>query len=55
MAIIVHENVEAQFNDYLERHLRNYEVIVPPVPKKPEIVTIDDSKKKKQYPKKHKK
>lgn len=35
MAIIVHENITEQLDDYLERRLRNYEVITPPIPKKP--------------------
>lgn len=47
MAIIVHENMQERLDDYLERRLRNYEVITPPIPKKPEIVTEYDHRKKK--------
>lgn len=47
MAIIVHENITERLDDYLERRLRNYEVITPPIPDKPKIVTSDDDKKKK--------
>ena len=47
MAIIVHEDITQRLDDYLERRLRNYEVITPPIPKKPEVVTIDDDDKKK--------
>ena len=46
MAIIVHEDITQRLDDYLERRLRNYEVITPPIPKKPEVVTIDDDDKK---------
>lgn len=46
MAIIVHENMQERLDDYLERRLRNYEVITPPIPKKPEIVTEDDHRKR---------
>ena len=50
MAIIVHENITERLDDYLERRLRNYEVITPPIPKKPKIVTIpkDDKKETKK-------
>ena len=48
MAIIVHEDITQRLDDYLERRLRNYEVITPPIPKKPEVVTIDDDAKKKK-------
>ncbi len=51
MTIIVHENTTERLDDYLERRLRNYQVI-PPIPKKPEIVTVDDNKKKKKHHKK---
>lgn len=51
MAIIVHENTTERLDDYLERRLRNYEVITPPIPKKPQIVTIVDDKKKKHHKK----
>ena len=49
MAIIVHENITERLDDYLERRLRNYEVITPPIPRKPKIVTIlkDDKKRSK--------
>lgn len=49
MAIIVHENITERLDDYLERRLRNHEVITPPIPKKPKIVTIpkDDKKRPK--------
>lgn len=53
MTIIVHENMSERLDDYLERRLRNYEVITPPIPKKPEIVTINDDKKKKYHKKNH--
>lgn len=46
MAIIVHENITERLDDYLERRLRNYEVITPPIPKKPKIVTISKDDKK---------
>ena len=49
MAIIVHEEITQRLDDYLERRLRNYEVITPPIPKKPEVVTIDDDDKKKKH------
>lgn len=52
MAIIVHENMTQRMDDYLERRLRNYEVITPPIPEKPKIITLDDEAKDK---KKHKK
>ena len=52
MTIIVHENIGKELDDYLERRLRNYEVITPPIPKKPEIVTLEDNDKKKHPPKK---
>ena len=48
MAIIVHEEITQRLDDYLERRLRNYEVITPPIPKKSEVVTIDDDDKKKK-------
>ena len=48
MAIIVHEDITQRLDDYLERRLRNYEVITPPIPKKPEAVTIDNDEKKKK-------
>ena len=48
MAITVHEEITQRLDDYLERRLRNYEVITPPIPKKPEVVTIDDDDKKKK-------
>lgn len=48
MTIIVHENIGKE----LERRLRNYEVITPPIPKKPEIVTLEDDDKKKKHHKK---
>ncbi|WP_283112359.1 hypothetical protein [Lactobacillus gallinarum] len=51
MAIIVHEDITQRLDDYLERQLRNYEVITPPIPKKPEVVTIDDDDKKKKHKK----
>ena len=51
MAIIVHEETTQRLDDYLERRLRNYEVITPPIPKKPEVVTIDDDDKKKKHKK----
>lgn len=51
MAIIVHEDITQRLDDYLERRLRNYEVITPPIPKKPEVVTIDDEDKKKKHKK----
>lgn len=51
MAIIVHEDITQRLDDYLERRLRNYEVITPPIPKKPEVVTIDDNDKKKKHKK----
>lgn len=51
MAIIVHEDITQRLDDYLERRLRNYEVITPPIPKKPEVVTIDDVDKKKKHKK----
>ena len=41
-----------ELDDYLERRLRNYEVITPPIPKKPEIVTLEDDDKKKKHHKK---
>ena len=49
MAIIVHENITERLDDYLERGLRNYDVITPPSPRKPKIVTIpkDDKKRSK--------
>ena len=49
MTIIVHENIGKELDDYLERRLRNYEVITPPIPKKPEIVTLEDDDKKKKH------
>ena len=52
MTIIVHENIGKELDDYLERLLRNYEVITPPIPKKPEIVTLEDDDKKKKHHKK---
>ncbi len=51
MAIIVHEEITQRLDDYLERRLRNYEVITPSIPKKPEVVTIDDDDKKKKHKK----
>ena len=51
MAIIVHEDITQRLDDYLERRLRNYEVITPPIPKKPEVVTIDDDDKRKKHKK----
>lgn len=51
MAIIVYEDITQRLDDYLERRLRNYEVITPPIPKKPEVVTIDDNDKKKKHKK----
>lgn len=50
MTIIVHENIGKELDDYLERRLR--EVITPPIPKKPEIVTLEDDDKKKKHHKK---
>ncbi len=44
--IIVHENTQERLDDHLEHRLRNYEIITPPIPKKPEIVTQDDHKQK---------
>lgn len=44
--IIVHENTQERLDDYLEHRLRNYEIITPPIPKKPEIVTQDDINRK---------
>ena len=52
MTIIVHENIGKELDDYLECRLRNYEVITPPIPKKPEIVTLEDNDKKKKHHKK---
>ncbi|EFD99141.1 hypothetical protein AAA431_05835 [Lactobacillus crispatus] len=49
--IIVHENTQERLDDYLEHRLRNYEIITPPIPKKPEIVTQDDHKQKNRKPK----
>ena len=43
---IVHETTQERLYDYLEHRLRNYEIITPPIPKKPEIVTQDDHKQK---------
>lgn len=51
MAVIVHEDITLRLDDYLEKRLRNYEVITPPIPKKPEVVTIDDDDKKKKHKK----
>lgn len=48
MTIIVHENMNKELDDYLERRLR----ITPPIPKKPEIVTLEDDDKKKKHHKK---
>lgn len=48
MSIIVHEYTLQQLDEYLQKRLRNYECITPPLPKKPEIVTIDDEHKKKK-------
>ena len=44
----MHEDITQRLDDFLERRLRNYEVIPPPIPKKPEVVTIDDDDKKKK-------
>ena len=52
MSIIVYENIEKALDDFLEGRLRNYEVITPPIPKKPEIVTLEDDDKKKKHHKK---
>lgn len=52
MAIIVHENMTQRLDDYLERRLRNYEVITSPIPKKPKIITIEDNDKKDKHHKK---
>lgn len=49
--IIVHENTQERLDDYLEHRLHNYEIITPPIPKKPEIVTQDDHKQKNRKPK----
>ncbi|MDH5100142.1 hypothetical protein OQI87_03065 [Lactobacillus kefiranofaciens] len=46
MTIIIHENMTQRLDDYLERRLRNYEVITPPIPKRPKIITIDNKKDK---------
>ncbi|WP_220022870.1 hypothetical protein [Lactobacillus helveticus] len=51
MAVIVHEDITQRLDDYLEKRLRNYEVITPPIPKKPEVVTIDNDDKKKKHKK----
>ncbi|WP_180752778.1 hypothetical protein [Lactobacillus helveticus] len=51
MAVIVHEDITQRLDDYLEKRLRNYEVITPPIPKKPEVVTIDDDDKKRKHKK----
>lgn len=51
MAVIVHEDITQQLDKYLEKRLRNYEVITPPIPKKPEIIMIDDDDKKKKHKK----
>lgn len=51
MAVIVHEDITQRLDDYLEKRLRNYEVITPPIPKKQEVVTIDDDDKKKKHKK----
>lgn len=51
MAIIVHENTQERLDDYLERRLRNYEIITPPIPEKPKIVTKDDQNRKKKHQK----
>lgn len=50
--IIVHENTQERLDDYLEHRLHNYEIITPPIPKKPEIVTQDDHKQKNRKTKK---
>ena len=50
MTIIVHENIGKELDDYLERRLRNYEVITPPIPNKPDIFTLEaDDRKKKDH------
>ncbi|NRO10685.1 hypothetical protein [Lactobacillus helveticus] len=51
MAVIVHEDITQRLDNYLEKRLRNYEVITPPIPKKPKVVTIDDDDKKKKHKK----
>ena len=51
MAVIVHEDITQRLDDYLEKRLRNYEVITPPIPKKPEVDTFDDDEKKKKHKK----
>lgn len=52
MAIIVHENIQERLDDYFERRLRNYEIIMPPIPQKPKIVTQDNHEQKKKRQKK---
>ena len=48
MAIIVHENITERLDDYLERRLRNYEVITPPIPRKPKMLLYQKMTKRDQ-------